>query len=53
MFGNVTSSKLRRPKVSMVYTAGMAKMKVIRPKPIETSRHSLMLYPASAKIVEL
>jgi hypothetical protein len=38
IFGNVVRSRLRRPKVSMVYTAGKAKTKRTSPNPIEASR---------------
>lgn len=33
MSGKVLRRRLRRPKVSIVYIAGMAKMKFITPKP--------------------
>jgi len=35
MFGKVERSSERRPNVSMVKTAGMAKTKLSAPKPIE------------------
>jgi hypothetical protein len=35
MRGNVTSKRLRRPNVSMVYTAGRAMTKLRAPKPQE------------------
>lgn len=38
MLGNVVRSKLRRPNVSMVYTAGKAKMNKTIPKPIDASK---------------
>jgi|SRR5712664_3635584 hypothetical protein len=38
MRGKVVRSRLRRPKVSMVYTAGMAKRKLITPQPREAPR---------------
>ena len=52
MFGNVTKSRLRLPNLSIDQMAGNAKMNVINPNPMETSRHSFTVYPASAKIVE-
>ena len=38
MNGNVHSSKVLRPKVSMVYQAGIAKTKVMAAKPQDASR---------------
>lgn len=52
MLGKVKSSKVRRPKVSMVQIAGQAKTKLTRPKPKEAMRASASLAPARRKTVE-
>lgn len=50
--GNVVRSRLRRPKVSIVYMAGMAKSQLVTPVPKDTSRAWLRENPASSKMVE-
>lgn len=52
MHGNVVSNSLRRPKVSMVYTAGRAKTKLTMPKPQDPSRAEMVLNPPCWKIVD-
>ena len=52
MFGNVNSSKLLRPYVSMVQIAGQAKIKLIRPKPNEANKAVLREAPESKKMVD-
>lgn len=42
----------RRPKVSIVQTAGQAKVKLVRPKPQDSRRASVVLKPAAEKMVE-
>jgi hypothetical protein len=49
MLGKVKSSRLRRPKVSMVQTAGKAKTQLTRPNPKEAISASFWVYPASEK----
>lgn len=44
--GNVVSSRLRRPKVSIVYTAGRAKIQFVIPQPNDTRRASRSPNPA-------
>ncbi len=44
--GNVVRRRLRRPKVSIVYTAGRAKIQFVIPQPSETSRASRRPKPA-------
>jgi hypothetical protein len=51
MFGNVKRRSPRRPNVSIVHTAGQAKMKLTRPKPKEAMRASLLLAPPCLKMV--
>lgn len=43
---------MRRPNVSIVQTAGQAKMKFISPKPKEARRAPMMVAPAFLNIVE-
>lgn len=43
---------MRRPKVSIVQTAGHANMKLIRPKPKEARRAPIIVAPAFLKMVE-
>ena len=50
--GNVKSSSVRRPKVSMVHIAGKAKMKLTIPNPKDARRAFMVDAPASAKTVE-
>jgi len=52
MSGKVVSSRLRRPKRSMVKTAGSAKSQFITPKPKEARRAEVSLKPLSTKIEE-
>jgi hypothetical protein len=52
MFGKVKIKRLRRPKVSIVQTAGQAKMKFMMPKPKEARRAPMLEAPASEKMVE-
>ena len=53
MLGKVKRSKARRPNVSIVQTAGQAKMKLMSPKPHDAKRALVGLAPALEKIVEL
>lgn len=50
MSGKVTRSRLRRPKVSMVYMAGIANRKLIAPPPKEVRSAALREKPAFWKI---
>lgn len=43
---------MRRPKVSIVQTAGHAKMKLMSPKPKEARSAPISVAPAFLKIVE-
>jgi hypothetical protein len=52
MLGNVNNSRPRRPKVSMVQTAGHAKTKFTRPKPHVASREVVTDAPAWEKTVD-
>lgn len=52
MRGKVVSKRLRRPKVSIVYTAGMANKKLMMPKPRLARRAEILVNPDSAKITE-
>ena len=52
IFGNVKRSKPRRPKVSMVQTAGHANAKFTRPKPKEARSDPWRLAPEFEKMVE-
>lgn len=52
MFGKVKSRSPRRPKVSIVQTAGQAKAKFTIPKPKEARRAVLRFAPDWTKIVE-
>jgi hypothetical protein len=52
MFGKVKRRRPRRPKVSIVQTAGQAKTKFTRPKPKEARRAVFRLAPDWTKIVE-
>lgn len=52
MLGKVNSSRPRRPKVSIVQTAGHAKTKLTRPKPNDASSAVMLLAPALEKMVE-
>jgi hypothetical protein len=52
IFGNVNKSNPRRPKVSIVHTAGHAKRKLTRPKPKEASKACFSVAPPSLKIVD-
>ena len=52
MLGKVKSRRPRRPNVSMVQTAGQAKMKLIRPNPHEPSRALVGDAPARTRMVE-
>lgn len=52
MFGNVKSSNERRPKVSIVHTAGHANAKFTKPNPQENRRDESVPKPACEKIVE-
>jgi hypothetical protein len=52
MNGNVVSKRLRRPKVSIVHTAGKAKRKLIMPNPKDAERAERSLKPALLKIWE-
>lgn len=45
------SNRPRRPKVSMVHTAGQAKTKLTRPKPNEASSAVMLSAPALANTV--
>jgi hypothetical protein len=51
MFGKVKSRRPRRPKVSIVQTAGQANRKLTRPKPKEAISASFSDAPPSLKIV--
>ncbi len=51
--GNVIRRRLRRPKVSIVYTAGRAKTQFMIPKPREADRADILENLASMKISEL
>lgn len=51
--GYVTSSRLRRPNVSMVKMAGIANRKFVIPVPIVVSKALERLKPASMKICVL
>ena len=53
MFGNVNSSSARRPKVSIVQTAGKANTKFTKPKPNEANRAVRFDAPAWLKTDEL
>lgn len=53
MLGNVKRRRARRPKVSIVHTAGQANAKLTRPKPHEKKRDLVTLAPALLKSVEL
>jgi hypothetical protein len=50
MNGNVVRSRLRRPNVSIVYTAGIAKSQLTIPVPRETRRALDLEKLASMKI---
>lgn len=50
--GKVVSKRLRRPKVSMVYTAGMANKKLMMPKPRLARRAEILENPEFTKITE-
>lgn len=52
MLGKVKSRRERRPQVSMVQTAGQAKMKLTNPKPKEARRACRLPAPAFLKTVE-
>jgi hypothetical protein len=52
MLGKVKRRSPRRPKVSIVQTAGQAKTKLTRPNPKEARRAVMLEAPASEKIVE-
>lgn len=49
--GKVKRSRFRRPQVSMVKKAGMAKIQFRIPVPIEAKRALLWLYPPWMKMV--
>lgn len=51
--GNVVKSKLRRPKVSIVYMAGIAKSQLIIPNPRLADKAEIGKKPPSRKIWEL
>jgi hypothetical protein len=51
MLGKVKSSRVRRPNVSIVQTAGQANKKLMAPKPKDASRAPILLAPAEAKIL--
>ena len=50
--GNDISKRLRRPKVSMVHTAGNARAKLMAPKPNDDSRACISVKFASVKMDE-
>lgn len=52
MNGKVVSKRLRRPKVSIVYTAGMANKKLMMPNPMLARRAAMWENPESTKITE-
>jgi hypothetical protein len=52
MLGKVKRRRPRRPKVSIVQTAGQAKAKFTMPKPKEAKRAVLRSAPDWTKIVE-
>jgi hypothetical protein len=52
MSGSEHSSRLRRPKLSIVNTAGIAKRKLTMPKQSDTTSDCLALYPASTKVYD-
>jgi hypothetical protein len=52
MLGKVKRRRDRRPKVSMVTNAGIAKMKLTAPKPKEPKSAMKSEAPPSRKIVE-
>lgn len=52
MSGNDTGSKLRRPNVSIVHTAGPANTKLTAPKPKEARIADVWLNPPSTKMFE-
>ena len=49
--GKVKSSKFRRPHLSIVNRAGMAKTQFRIPVPMDASRAELVEYPESMKMV--
>ena len=51
MSGKVLRSRLRRPKVSIVYIAGMAKRKFMTPKPREAARADWSEKPEEEKML--
>lgn len=50
--GKVVSSRFRLPKVSIVYTAGKAKTKLMHPKPKEANRACVSEKRASVKMFD-
>jgi hypothetical protein len=52
MLGNVKRSSPRRPKVSIVHTAGHANKKLTAPKPKEARSAPMLLAPESLKMVD-
>jgi len=52
ILGNVKSNKARRPKVSIVHSAGKAKRKLMRPNPNEAHRAWWEVKPEFLKMVE-
>lgn len=52
MRGNVVSKRLRRPKVSIVYTAGIANKKLMMPKPRLARRAAISVNPELENITE-
>jgi hypothetical protein len=52
MSGKVVSNRFRRPKVSMVYTAGRAKIQLVIPQPSEVIKAVRRLNPASINMDE-
>ena len=53
MSGKVVSNRLRRPKVSMVLTAGIANSQLTTPVPSDTANALTCEKPASIKICVL
>ncbi len=51
MAGRVHRSRLRRPRVSIVQTAGMAPMKLMKPKTTEAQSAAVAEKPEEEKIV--
>jgi len=52
MLGKVKSKRPRRPNVSIVHTAGQAKVKLTKPNPKDARRACFSLKPPCLKIVE-